>query len=214
MRWLTHCQRVQAYHHMTHDFWTEERTSREYGVTVEAVRGMLRNRKDKYSPGCCLDYTVVDKILEERKAGLPVSDIADYWSLTAAQVEGVSLGDDYVTGREPRETSHYSAAAKLRLIAAYDRLPQKELTRRNIANKYGITEAQLNWIVSGSTKESRVVSPETRALIMEDVHKIGARSVRRLAAANGVPYDVARNWIAEHLREQKAQQTLKPSRGM
>lgn len=112
----SHCQRVQAYHHMTHDFWTEERTAREYGVTVEAVWAMICNRKDRYNPGCCLDYTVADKILEERKAGLPASDIADYWSLTVAQVEGVSPGDDYVNGREPREARVVSPETKALII--------------------------------------------------------------------------------------------------
>ena len=202
MRYIDHIRRLSAYRHIVQDNWSYEQVAQVYNVTLGAVESMLRARKSNASRG--LSETDVVFICSERDAGCPVSDIALYWNLPESVILGLNKRDPYVPGRRPKPAGFVFPRNKYdALIAEYDSRPPKTESRKSIAAKYGLTENQLSWIVSGTAQKSRVVSPEVRAQIMEDIEALNSKSIKHLAQKYAVPYSIARSWVGNHLKEKK-----------
>ena len=202
MRYMTHYQRVNAYKHLSRDNWTLDMTARKYGVSVSAVEAMLRSQQKNAKIG--LGWEAVTKICDERDAGLNVRDISLYWNVPERVILTLKRDADFVPGREPGPSGYAFPRDKYDVfIADYDRIPPKTMTRKDIAAKYGLTENQLNWITSGGAKNSRIVSPEVKEQIMKDIEALNGKSIRRLADKYDIPYDIARSWIGNHLKELK-----------
>lgn len=202
MRYIDHIRRLSAYRHIVQDNWSYEQVAQVYNVTLGAVESMLRARKSNASRG--LGETDVVFICGERDAGCPVSDIALYWNLPESVILGLNKRDPYVPGRRPKPAGFVFPRNKYdALIAEYDSRPPKTESRKSIAAKYGLTENQLSWIVSGTAQKSRVVSPEVRAQIMEDIEALNSKSIKHLAQKYAVPYSIARSWVGNHLKEKK-----------
>lgn len=202
MRYIDHISRVSAYRHIVQDNWSYEQVAEAYNVTPDAVASMMHGRK--MTATCGLGEEEVLLICKERDAGAPLSDIALYWNLPESVILGLNEGDPYVPGRRPKPAGYAFPRDKYEaLITEYDSGPQKTETRKSIAAKYGLTENQLSWIVSGNAKKSRVVSPEIREQIMEDIEALNSKSIKCLAQKYAVPYSIVRSWIGNHLKEKK-----------
>ena len=202
MRYIDHIRRLSAYRHVVQDNWSYEQVAKVYNVTLNAVEAMMHGRKMVATRG--LGEADVVLICSERDAGCPLSDIALYWNLPESVILGLNKRDPYVPGRRPKPAGYVFPRDKYdALIAEYDSRPPKTETRKSIAAKYGLTENQLSWIVSGNAQKSRVVSPEVRAQIMEDIEALNSKSIKYLAQKYAVPYSIARSWVGNHLKEKK-----------